>query len=182
MKVLLKILPKNLPEFIHKAILSELFTATADAFEVPAPIPGSYSFDERLQTYAVFTNDQAEKVFTSGQDVATIKARLYQNAFILGRRLRTWFSVDTIEEVMRLGQILYRVIGIEVYGDTQGEITVKRCQFSKYYSSQVCSLISALDDGIFSGLSGGRRLNFSERITEGKDCCRAKLFLEMNGK
>jgi hypothetical protein len=76
---------------------------------------------------------------------------------------------------MELGQILYRAIGVEVQGDEQGNVTVSRCYFSRFYSGPVCDLISALDDGVFSGLSGGGRLVFSERITEGGVCCRAEL-------
>jgi hypothetical protein len=76
---------------------------------------------------------------------------------------------------MALGQILYRAIGIEIQGDGQGNVTVKRCYFSQFYAGSVCDLISALDDGLFAGLSGGGRLTFSERLTEGSGCCRAKL-------
>ena len=130
----------------------------------------------------MFTKEQAEKALSSGVEVGGVKERLYQNAYTLGKRLRKWFSIETIEEVMQLGKILYNVIGVEIYGNAQGEVTVKRCFFSQHYSSPVCSLISSLDDGLFSGLSGGRRLAFSERLTEGRECCRAKLFLEMNGK
>ena len=86
-------------------------------------------------------------------------------------------KVETMEEVMALGQILYRAIGVEIQGDAQGSVTVQHCYFSRFYSGQVCDLISALDDGVFSGLSGGGRLVFSERITEGRDFCRAKLIL-----
>ena len=182
MRVLLKILPQNLPVFIRKAILAELFKATADAFENSVTVLRHQSYAVLLQAYAVFTKEQAEKVLASGVDVSSVKERLYQNSYALGKRLRKWFSIETIEEVMRLGKVLYNVIGIEIHGNERGEVTVKRCFFSQQYSSPVCSLISSLDEGLFSGLSGGRRLSFSERLTEGKECCRAKLFLDMNGK
>ena len=182
MSVLLKILPQNLPVFIRKAILAELFKATADAFVTTTPVLRHLSYSARLQTYAEFTKEQAEKTLSSGIDAGVVKERLYQNAYALGKRLWKWFSIETIEEVMRLGQILYRVIGVEIYGNAKGELMVKRCFFSQQYSSPVCSLISSLDEGLFSGLSGGRRLTFSERLTEGKEYCTAKLFLDMNGK
>jgi hypothetical protein len=177
MNILLKILPHNLPAFIREEILAELFEATADAFECPAPTLDHRSYDECLRTYALFTREQAEKALQSGRDVPAIKTRLYENAYPLGGKLRKWFGVDTMEEVMELGQILYRAMGVEIQGDTQGNVTVKRCYFSHFYSGPVCDLISALDDGVFSGLSGGGRLTFSERLTEGKACCRAKLQL-----
>lgn len=175
MNILLRMLPDNLPAYIRKVILAELLKATADAFECPAPALDHLSYDKCLQTYAQFTTEQAEKALQPGRDVPALKTRLYQNAYPLGGKVRKWFGVDTMEEVMALGQILYRAIGVEIQGDTQGNVTVKRCYFSQFYSGPVCDLISALDDGVFSGLSGGSRLAFSERLTEGKECCRAKL-------
>lgn len=180
MNILLKILPHNLPAFVREEILAELFEATADAFECPVPALDHLSYDECLRTYALFTREHAEKALQSGRDVPAIKTQLYQNAYPLGRKLRKWFGVDTMEEVMELGQILYRAIGVEMQGDTQGDVTVKRCYFSQFYSGPVCDLISALDDGVFSGLSGGGRLAFSERLTEGRECCRAKLQFRSN--
>jgi hypothetical protein len=192
MNILFKILPHNLPTFLRQEILAELFKATADAFACPVvPLRSEgqalyhLSIDERLRAYALFTKEHAEKALQSGCDVADIKARLYQNAFPLGRMLSKWLAVNTMEEMMALGQILYRALGIEIQGDsageTRGNVIVKRCYFSQFYSSAVCDLISALDDGIFSGLSGGGRLVFSERLTEGseqgvpRECCRAKI-------
>jgi hypothetical protein len=181
MNILLKILPHNLPAFIREEILAELFEATADAFECPAPAHDHLSYDACLWTYAQFTREQAEKALQSGRDVPAIKTQLYQNAYLLGGKLRKWLGVDTMEEVMELGQILYRAIGVEIEGDTRGDVTVKGCYFSQFYSGPVCDLISALDDGVFSGLSGGGRLAFSERLTEGRECCRAKLQLRKEG-
>jgi hypothetical protein len=177
MNVLLKILLHNLPVFIQEEILAELFEATADAFECPAPALDHLSYDECLRTYALFTREQAEKALQAGRDIPAIKSQLYQNAYPLGRKLRKWFGVDTMEEVMEFGQILYQAIGVEIQGDSQGDVIVKSCYFSQFYSAPICDLISALDDGVFSGLSGGGRLTFSERLTEGRECCRAKLEL-----
>ncbi len=174
---LLKILPHNLPAFIREEILSELFEATAGAFECPAPAHHHLSYDECLRAYALFTNEQAEKALQAGRDLTALKRRLYQNAYPLGEKLRKWLGVDEMEEVMALGQILYRAIGVEIQGDAQGDVTVNHCSFSQFYSGRVCDLISALDDGVFSGLSGGGRLVFSERLTEGRVFCKAKLRL-----
>jgi len=175
MNILLKILPHNLPAFIREEILAELFEATAVAFKCPAPAFDHLSFDECLRTYALFTREQAEKALQSGRNIPVIKTQLYRNAYPLGGKLREWFAVDTMGEVMELGQILYQAIGVEIQGDSQGNVTVKRCYFSQFYTGPVCDLISALDDGVLSGLSGGGRLVFSERLTEGRACCRAKL-------
>jgi hypothetical protein len=181
MNVLLKILPSavfdamTLPTFIRVEILEELFEATADAFECPSPTLDHLSYDRCLRTYALFTRVLADKALQSGRDIPALKTQLYQNAYPLGEKLHRWLSVDTMEEVMELGQILYRAIGVDIQGDTQGDLIVKNCYFSQFYTSPVCELISALDDGVFSGLSGGGRLAFSQRMTEGAECCKAKL-------
>src|SRR5512146_1738131 len=177
MNILLQVLPKNLPAFIREEILAELFRATAEAFGCPAPAHDHLSYDACLLAYARFTREQAEKAIQAGRDVPAIKEQLYQKAYPLGERLRKWFAVDTLAEVMALGQILYRAIGVEIQGDARGNLTVRRCYFSQFYSGPVCELISALDDGVFSGLSGGGRLAFSQRLTEGREYCRAKLQL-----
>ena len=179
MNILVKVLPHNLPAFVCKETLAELFEATADAFECRAPMLDHLSYKERLRAYALFTSDQAEQGLESGCGIPAIKTQLYQNAYALGDKLRKWFGVGTMEEVMALAQILYRAIGVEIQGDAQGNVTVKRCYYSQFYSAPVCDLISALDDGVLSGLSGGGRLVFSERLTEGRECCRAKLQLRV---
>jgi hypothetical protein len=177
MNVLIGILPQNLPTFARERILAELFEATASAFECPAPPLDHLAYDERLRTYAVFTREHVQHAVRSGRDVLALKTRLYQNAYPLGEKLRKWFGAETMQDVMGLGNILYRAIGVDMQGDAQGEVTVRGCYFSQFYSGPVCDLISALDDGVFSGLSGGGRLAFSERLTEGRECCRAKLRL-----
>lgn len=175
MKTLENILSHNTPAFIRKIILKELFKATADGFGCPVPLLGQLSFESYLQAYARFTCEQAEIALSSGQEKIALKTRLFQNALPLGNKLRRWFRINTVDEIMRISSILYRAINIDIEGNSLGEITIKRCYFSEYYSNSICDLISAMDDGIFSGLSGGRRLVFKGRITEGGFCCRAKL-------
>ncbi len=175
MNILLRILPHHLPAFIRAEILSALFAATAEAFGCPAPAHEHLSYDECLRAYALFTSQQAEMALREGRDTAAIKARLYQNACPLGEKLRRWFGIHEMGEVMEIGHILYQAIGVDFQGDGEGEVTVRGCYFSQFYSAAACDLISALDDGVFSGLSGGGRLSFSQRITEGSPCCRATL-------
>lgn len=175
MNILLRILPRNLPAFIRKEILAALFQVTADAFECPAPTFQHLSYDETLRAYALFTKQQAEIALQSERDIPAVKTQLYEKAYPLGARARKWFRVARTEEVMALAQALYRAIGVEMLGSSQGNVTVTRCYFSQFYSGPVCDVISALDDGVFSGLSGGGRLVFSKRLTEGRTCCQAKL-------
>jgi hypothetical protein len=175
MNILLGVLPTSLPEWIRRVILAELCEATADALGCAGPSLSRLPYGAGLQSYALFTMEQADRALRAGYDAAALKTQLYRNATPLGARLRRWLRIHTTAETMRLAQILYRAIGVDMEGDLQGNVTVKRCYFSQIYSGPVCDLISALDDGVFSGLSGGRRLAFSERLTEGRPCCRAIL-------
>jgi hypothetical protein len=74
-----------------------------------------------------------------------------------------------------LSRVLYRILGIDFEGRLDGGVTIKLCAFSRHYTGRVCRLISALDAGAASGLTGGGILEFKERITEGRDCCLARL-------
>ena len=175
MSIWVKLMPPELPVFVRREILAELYEATVDAFECPAPAYAGLSYPECLRTYAQFTAEQAERALKSGRDLRPLEARLYGNARPLGGKVRRWLGVNTLGEVMQVGRVLYRAIGVEMQGDAHGQVTVNRCYFSQFYSGAVCRLISALDDGVFAGLSGGWRLAFSARLTEGGGCCRAKL-------
>lgn len=177
MKIPVRTLPRRLPAFVRRAILVELFGATAAAFTCPPPALDHLSCDECLRAYAQFTRTQADKALASGRERAALKSALYGQAYPLGAKVRKLCGLDSQEAVMAMGRILYGAIGVDLQGNSRGEITVRSCYFSHFYSAPVCDVISALDDGLFSGLSGGSRLVFSERLTEGKACCRAQLQL-----
>ena len=76
---------------------------------------------------------------------------------------------------MAAARMVYELLDIDFRGTGQGEITVRRCAFSDIYSAEVCWLVSALDTGLLAGLSGGDRLEFSQRITESAPTCLARL-------
>jgi hypothetical protein len=163
------------PEFIRKRVLNELFQITARAFDCNVPPIKGLPYPELLKHYALFTRAEAEKVLQRhGQDLREIRNRLFGQAEQLGHELRQKVNISTDAEVMELGQKLYDMLGINFQGDRQGMVTISKCFFSEYYSSQVCQLISALDEGILTGLSGGGQLTFSQRITDGNNCCQAQ--------
>jgi hypothetical protein len=179
MGLLLAISNIYIPDFLKRRKLAMLFGATADAFRVDPPSTRGLSYDDCLKLYADFTREQADQSMQRG-DEPDVQGRLFQNACRIGLQFRTDFGIRTAEEVMRMGAIIYRSLKIDFEGDPQGDITIKRCFFSDYYPGPVCRLISSLDGGLLSGLSGSGRLTFSGRITEGNDCCRARL--EMPGR
>jgi len=84
-------------------------------------------------------------------------------------------------ELLSAARILYRVLGIRFRAEwrTPDEATVRidRCALARGYSPEACLALSATDAGVVAGLWPGARLEFGERITEGKKACIARLSL-----
>jgi hypothetical protein len=173
MGLLLAVSRLYVPGFIQKRKLEMLFEATAGAFGCAAPFTGGLSCDDKLKLYAQFTREQADKALRQGKELET-RGRLFQNACRIGRQLKQDFKVSDTE-VMRAAALVYRMLNIDFQGGPEGQIVIRRCFFSAFYTGQVCRLISSLDEGLLVGLAGGGRLSFTRRITEGDECCRALL-------
>lgn len=162
------------PNFIQRMILFRLTTLSAVSLQCPfGPVQGR-SAREMLENYARFTADAVNRELSQNGDPSVVKNRLYQEAFQAGQAFRLRFGVTARDEVIRLMRFLYRVIQIEFQSDAQGNgIVISKCFFSRFYSSEVCRVMSALDQGLAAGLSSGERLEFGERITDGYPVCRA---------
>jgi len=90
----------------------------------------------------------------------------------MGCDLRKELRISSSEEFMAAARLLYHIIGIDFNGKKTGQITIRKCYFSQFYSEDVCRLISSLDGGILAGLSGKTgKLEFLDRLTSGADCC-----------
>ena len=173
MNLLLAIGQIYIPSSIKMRRLVELFNTTADAFQCKAPELQGLSFNECLKLYATFTRDKAEEFLRLGND-HEVKNQLYESAYRLAQGLKRSFDVDSVDDVMKIARLIYRVLNIDFKNDKNGEVIIRQCYFSSFYSSQVCQLISSLDEGLMEGLSGGK-FRFSQRITEGKEYCMARL-------
>jgi hypothetical protein len=160
--------------FVKSRGLVEIGRLAADAFESEYPTWKKLSYPEQLGQFARFTKQEAEKALASGVSLQTLRGRLRDNARRFGRKIRRILRLTSPEEVMAAARILYRVIRIDLEGTSRGEIVVRKCFFSSVYSPRVCELISALDEGILAGLADGGELRFMERLSEGKNCCRAQ--------
>lgn len=159
----------------RKQVLGALFAATARAFGAPALSLAGLPADECLRHYAMFTQSQAAAVLRRGDDLDALQERLYRNAYGLGRACRWMFRTESVADTMAVGQVLYRLLDIDFQGDVEGDVVIRRCYFSRFYSGQVCQVMSAADRGVLAGLSDGGQLVFSARLTEGQACCRAHL-------
>lgn len=164
-----------LPDYVKRRKLQELFGLTATAFGAERPDLQGLRYSQVLVKYALFTSFEAARVMEHHEELAAAKNRLFAAAHQLGEQLRQDFGVVTVAEAMPVASLVYRVLGIDFKGDRQGDIVIDKCFFSDYYSEDVCRVISSLDAGVMAGLSGGGRLVFSQRITEGKECCRCSL-------
>jgi hypothetical protein len=127
-----------------------------------------------LEAYAVFTAKKAGWIAPDSPDWHAARDRLYENAHLLGSRLRKVFRLRDHRDVIEMTRLLYKMLGIDFAGRPEGQFIIRSCFFSRFYSGQVCRLISSLDEGAAAGISGGGRLEFSGRITEGRDCCRGR--------
>jgi hypothetical protein len=79
-----------------------------------------------------------------------------------------------------MSRTLYGILGIDFKGNPQGDVVIRRCFFSRFYSPQICEVISSLDEGVAFGLSAGGTFSFNQRITDGKTCCTAQIRFEEN--
>ena len=166
-----------IPVFIKKKKLDELFQLTALAFGCDSPERKGQSFKERLKTYAMFTRSEAEQCLKEGNELEEVKKQLFQSSYRLGLDIKRKFRLRSSNDVMDMSRILYRILGIDFIGKSCGDVTITNCFFSDYYSPRICQLISSLDEGLAAGLSEGGSLSFSQRITENKDCCKARFVM-----
>jgi hypothetical protein len=171
MSLALRMLDGHVPGVARRAALRALFATTAAGFGCPAPPLDGLDADALLRRYGQFTRDQAEAALRDRRDLPKLQDRLERGACALGARLRAALHLRTTEDAMAAARVVYGLLDIEFHGTGHGEITVRRCAFSEVYSAEVCRLVGALDTGLLAGLSGGDRLEFTQRITEGTPCC-----------
>jgi hypothetical protein len=168
-----------LPDFIVKKKLKDLIKLTGLAFNMDPPELRYRSLNQMVEQYARFTRTAADTAMQqTAEQRQLLKEKLFQNARQFGENIRASLHVQNMDDVMRAGALLYKMLGIDFKGDHLGEIVIRSCFFSSYYTAQTCELISALDAGIMAGLSNGGTMTFSGRITEGRPSCRAHCAFE----
>jgi hypothetical protein len=167
-----------IPAHLKRKKLAELFRRTGWAFQTEIPPLNGLTRKAMLQKYALFTKELAENALRKSQDHDAARARMFQTAYELGHQTGKSLKISTREEFMAAARIIYRILGIDFRGNAGGDIAIQKCFFSRFYSPQVCRFISAVDDGILAGLAGGGTLEFRQRLTEGKDSCRARFIFK----
>ncbi|HSA95014.1 MAG TPA: hypothetical protein VLJ16_03105 [Acidobacteriota bacterium] len=166
-----------LPAGLQKRKLESLLALTARAFNTVSPSVNGLPLREMRRVYAEFSRAMAELALSRRDGLEAVERRLFEGAERLGREIAGELRIATPREVMAAARVLYRGLEIDLAGRPSGEIVVRRCSFSREYSPEVCRLMSRLDAGVLSGLAGGGELVFTERLTEGAGCCRARFTL-----
>lgn len=123
-----------------------------------------------LKAYAEYTSRHLQEGTDKG-----LLLRMNGEAYRMGRLLRHVFFISNNDTAQRLVVALYRNIGITLSFTDRQHLCFHRCHFSGYYTPTACLAASALDEGIIRGITGltDGRLCFSQRITEGCNCCKA---------
>ncbi len=173
MNLLVRLLQLYTPDLVKKRALTQLFNSTASAFEAEVPPIAGLDCDECLALYAQFARTHAERWLSDAHQTEAVQERLYRNAFEMARLHIKGLRLTTMQDVIATGRVLYRILEIDLQGNVQGDILIRECYFSRFYSPEICQLMSAMDRGLFAGLSNGGVLTFSGRITEGQPYCRA---------
>ncbi len=154
----------------------ELFNITAGAFKVPCPNDISHkNFDQLLNEYAIFTKRQAQSAPKDKASVNAIQQGLFMGAKAMGTRFKRELWVKNFDDFRIAVRAVYRALAIDLSCNKAGEVLIKKCFFSAFYSGSDCSLISSLDAGLIAGLSGGLKLDFHQRITENNGYCAARI-------
>jgi hypothetical protein len=165
-----------IPQSIKMAETGNLFSATAQAFGVAGPVDlETETIEALLAEYAAFTRKHAERILRDRKSQDAAKKKLFDSAFAIGARLRKELGIRNFNDVRVAARAIYRALKIDFSCENNGDVVVRKCFFSKYYSADICTLISSLDSGLVAGLSEGMTLSFSERITGNNTCCRARI-------
>ncbi len=170
----------GVPKLLQKAgrydEVPELLQVAGRHDEVPKLLQVAGRHDEVQGLHSVSRQvDEAHRLLPGRERMEAVERVLFDRAKRAGEVLAKALSVTGADDIQLTMQLTYRMLGIELSGVGGTEtVVISRCYFSKFYSAEICKLMSALDCGFAAGLSGGRSLRFVDRITEDKPCCRAE--------
>ena len=192
MNIRLKIASLWLPNFILEKELDNVAVATIDGLNdvmkkyIPWRMEEIIKEDEILkgalkERRAIMARAHSSRVKALieelGHENAIQIARksMYNVGRELGQEARQKLGVgNNLKDLELAAKILYRILGIEFKIENKDGNTimiVNRCVLSKYYSSEACIVLSAVDEGVVNGLNENMNLKFRERITEGSSEC-----------
>lgn len=169
-RALLKRLEEKTPPALRSLGIQALLYTTAAAFGTKGRKVRHLSPEKALQAYSEYT----VSCMRESRHDRILEKRLYREARLLGRRIRSVTGFTRAEDLERLVFFLYHIIGITMEGHLPGTVIVSSCYFSRVYSPAQCALMSHMDAGLIAGICGDAELVFTERITEGCGRCCAR--------
>ncbi|MFB3853856.1 MAG: hypothetical protein ACE148_08540 [Vicinamibacterales bacterium] len=176
MSVRLFLIELHFPAWARRRMFRRLVAVTASAFGASVPDVDRLPEAQAVAGFARFTRAESERVMENGAGEEPVRDRLREGAREMGRSARRILGVSSARDVMRALRVLYSAVGIDFEGSAPtGDATIHRCAFSSEYAPATCRFMAALDEGMAEGISGGSRLVFTSRMTEGAPCCRATL-------
>ena len=170
---------RKMPKLIRRIQLQMLMNLTCRIFGQKRRGIWFYAPDKALEIYARYTRECM--LNRCVEEDLSLQRRMEEKSYQMGALLRRWTGLSDHEDLARLVFLLYKNIGIQMSGQIPGDIYVSRCYFSDLYDPCMCAVISGMDHGIISGLYGGGRLQFQERITEGCAGCKACFVQDKEG-
>ncbi|OPY33815.1 MAG: hypothetical protein A4E31_00061 [Methanomassiliicoccales archaeon PtaU1.Bin030] len=110
------------------------------------------------------------------------RTALFSVGEAMGRNARRRLGVgETRRELLQAVGVMYNILGIEFTvstGPGGDRLVVSRCALSPHYSKDVCTVLSAVDEGAVSGLNPGAKMLFREHLTDGAPQCVASISIE----
>jgi hypothetical protein len=165
-------------EAATNAALDELIALNGSAArEVPEASIG-WGLEERRAALAQGHERRVRALVDRiGREEAIRAARkaLFRTGLEMGREARSRLGVgDSLQDLIRAAGVLYRILGIEftVIDAPEGRrLEVHRCPLASWYSHEACLMLSAVDEGVVSGLSPEAAMRFTEYISGGAPHC-----------
>jgi hypothetical protein len=148
-----------------------LFAIGEKVVQMPTPNPLPASPDGLVRAFAIYSKAAADRVLASPALKVRVRHELFEAAHQMGAELRAELRLASPWEALLAARVLYRGLGIDLRVDPEGAVTIPTCLFSRYYSGEVCRLMSALDEGLITGLTATGTLSLGKRKTEGEACC-----------
>jgi len=116
------------------------------------------------------------------QAVKLAREALFSVGEEMGKQARSRLGVgDSLVDLAQSVKVIYRILGIdchlESFDKSNAVLVVDKCPLSERYSILTCEVLSAVDEGVISGLHPNIDLQFKEYITSGCPKCKATIHL-----
>ena len=114
------------------------------------------------------------------------RAEMFKAGYEMGCEATKRLGVGkNINDSIVAARILYNVLGINFIVEKHGKnifLRIKSCALAKHYSLETCKIMSAVDEGVITGLNNNLGMKFLKMITEGAEECTACITVKVDKK